>query len=115
MGMVFTVFFGMGSFLQGILIILFFAGVFGDIIGLYKKFQGFGIDAPFTGKFIDEAFDTAIDSFMQGIDEVLVHEVSWLILIFVPHVIQYLGSGRIRLAEAQDFFVDFLDDFLVLP
>ena len=52
---------------------------------------------------------------MQDIDEVLVHKVSWLILIFVPYVIQYLGSGRIRFAETQDFFVDFLDDFQVLP
>ena len=115
MGMVFTVLFGMCSFLQGILIILFFAGVLSHVIGFHEEFQGFRVDAPFAGKFIDEAFDTGIDSFVQDIDEVLVHKVFWLILIFMPYVIQYLGSGRIRLAEAQDFFVDFLDDFLVLP
>ena len=107
-----AVLFGVADFLEGVLVDLFVLRVFGSVVGLDEKFQGCRIDAPLFGEDSDHGF--GLGAGVEDIDEVLIDEVRWIVLILLPDGLQDLGTCRIRLAEAGDFFVDLLDDLLVL-
>lgn len=109
-----AVLFGVADFLEGVLVDLFVLRVFGCVVGLNEEGQGVWIDTPLFGEDGDHGSCLGLDAVVEDVDEVLVDEVRWALLIFLPDGLQDLGACWIRLTEAGNFFVDLLDDLLVL-